>query len=194
MSINADNPNHPHIRISPHPNISTSAHLHIFLLGMMGSGKSYWACLLSAHFNFINYDLDILIEESAGKTIAEIFSDNGENYFRQKEKETLHSTAHFKSSIISTGGGTPCFFDNMQWMNTNGITIWIDEDVDTLAARLKTETAKRPLIKNLDDDELKIFLKKKYDERKPFYEQAQYHLTGENISLENFKKIIQQYV
>lgn len=165
-----------------------------FFIGMMGSGKTYWSDVLADEFDFGSYDLDALIEMAEQKTITEIFAEHGEKYFRQKEKEILQSTAHYKNSIISTGGGTPCFFDNINWMNAHGITIWIDEDIDILVMRLKKEKSKRPLIKDLGDDELKSFLEKKHEERKPFYQQAQYHLQGNDISLETFKKIIQQHV
>lgn len=165
-----------------------------FFIGMMGSGKTYWSDILADEFDFGSYDLDALIEMAEQKTITEIFAEHGEKYFRELEREALHSTEYFINSIIATGGGTPCFFDNMKWMNKTGITVWIDEGIDTLVMRLKKEKSKRPLIKDLGNDELKSFLEKKHEERKPFYQQAQYHLQGKDISLETFKKIIQQHV
>ena len=168
--------------------------MHIFLIGLMGSGKTYWANQIATHFNWDNYDLDHLIEVSEKKIIADIFYEYGENYFRHKEKETLEKTIAFANSIIATGGGTPCFFNNMEWMNEHGTTIWIDEDIDTLTERLKKEKHHRPLIKNLNDDELKTFVTQKLEERKKHYSQSKYHLAKENINKENFIKIIQQYV
>ena len=80
-----------------------------------------------------------------------------------------------KTFVLATGGGTPCFYGNMQWMNDHGLTVWLDEPVDVLVERLKPEKEHRPLIKNLNDNELKTFLAKKLEERKPFYRQAKVH-------------------
>lgn len=165
-----------------------------FFIGLMGVGKTFWAKKLSSHFHLLFFDLDDLIENSEQKNITEIFAEKGENYFRKKEAEILRTTASYQKVIISTGGGCPCFFDNMKWMNEHGITIWIDEDLETVSERLKEEKQQRPLIKNLNADELIYFLQKKYEERKPFYSLAKHHLDKSNISKQNFIKIIEQYV
>lgn len=94
---------------------------------------------------------------------------------------------------MATGGGTPCFADNMEWMNKQGITIWMDEPVDILVERLIPEKAHRPLIRDLSDKELFDFLVNKRKEREAFYGLAQHHLSGGSITEANFKKIIQQY-
>lgn len=166
----------------------------IFLIGLMGTGKTFWANDIAPYFHLQQYDLDNIIELAEGKTISQIFEDYGEEYFRKKEAEHLRSFAHKKKFMLATGGGTPCFNDNMNWMNEHGITIWIDEEIDTLVQRLKKEKDHRPLIKNLNDAELKSFLSDKLEERKIFYAKAKHHLTKEEISRENFIKIIEQYV
>lgn len=160
----------------------------IFLIGMMGSGKSYWCTQIAEKLKYNVYDLDNLIELDEEKTIAEIFAENGEEYFRKAESKMLQSFVEKKSFVLATGGGTPCFHDNMQWMNEHGLTVWLDEPVDVLAERLKPEKKHRPLIKNLSDDELKNFLSKKLAERKPFYEQAKIHC--QNQDLEGLKRLL----
>lgn len=167
--------------------------LRLYLIGMMGTGKSYWAQKLSGAHNMDWIDLDSQIEKDASMTIKEIFEIRGEVFFRTEERDVLHKLSEFNNIIIATGGGTPCFHDNMKWMNDHGITIWIDEPIETLAERLKKEKAHRPLIKDLDDEELFHFLSIKLSERSKFYDQCQHHLQGNNISDRSFAKIIQQH-
>ena len=166
--------------------------LRVFLLGMMGSGKSYWAQKLSEKMNIDWIDLDQQIEKDTSLSIKEIFAVCGEDYFREKERDALHGLSKYKNLILSTGGGTPCFYDNMQWMNEHGVTIWLDEPVEILTERLKKEKAHRPLIKDLSDEELRNFLSKKLTERSFFYSQAKYHLKGNSISDNSFAKILQR--
>jgi shikimate kinase len=163
--------------------------MKIFLIGMMGSGKSYWAQQLSAHLHTDWMDLDAEIEKEGMKTNAEIFETQGEAGFRQKERAALHQLAGIANIIIATGGGTPCFHNNMDWMNAQGTTIWLDEPVHTLAARLLPEKDHRPLIKHLDEQSLQTFLEKKREERMPFYRQAHYRLQSNDLSLDKLADI-----
>ena len=165
----------------------------LFLLGMMGTGKSYWAQRLADKTGMDWIDLDQEIEKNTAMTISEIFSSCGETYFREREKETLHQLTAYDDLIIATGGGTPCFYDNMQWMNDHGITIWIDEDIETLAARLKKEKEHRPLIRDLSDEALHDFLAEKLNQRAPYYAAAQYHLHGNTISDSSFAEILTKH-
>jgi shikimate kinase len=167
--------------------------MKLFLIGMMGSGKSYWGRQLQELFKIDFFDLDLCIEEENGERITEIFSIRGEEYFRDYESKKLKEFGEYSSFILATGGGTPCFHNNMQWMNDNGITIWIDESVDVLTQRLMTEKAHRPLLKNLNDNELQLYLTNKLKERASFYSQSQYHLQGENINEQQFINIIKQH-
>lgn len=164
----------------------------IFLIGLMGSGKSYWGKKLGKKLKTGAYDLDYLVETNEEKTISEIFAEDGEEYFRKSEAKILRWFAQKKAYVLSTGGGTPCFHDNMAWMNKQGLTIWLDEPVEVLVERLSTETNHRPLIKNLSGSQLHEFLTAKRTERLPFYSQAQYHLKG-NITDSSFTKILQQH-
>lgn len=161
----------------------------IFLIGLMGSGKTFWAQELSAVLNIPLFDLDKEIEKAEGKTIAEIFAEEGEAYFRAKENEILKSFKDKNNFILSTGGGAPCFHDNIEWMNEQGITIWIDEPVETIAARLEKEKSHRPLLANVDNENLADFLAQMREKRKPFYSNAKHHLSND-ISEKSFLKII----
>ena len=167
--------------------------MKIFLIGMMGTGKSFWAKKLSKKLKTGGYDLDFLIESHEEKTIAEIFAEDGEPYFRKSEAKILRWFGEKKTFVLATGGGSPCHHENMEWMNDHGITIWIDEPVDVLAERLKPEKAHRPLIQKLSDEELHAFLTGKLVERFPFYQKATYHLQGKDISDAGFAKIIKQH-
>ncbi|MBN8785522.1 MAG: shikimate kinase, partial [Terrimonas sp.] len=118
--------------------------MRIFLLGYMGTGKTYWGKLWAARHGMDFFDLDHEIERNAGMTIREMFEKHGESFFREKEKEALYQFKNKNDFILSTGGGTPCFFDNMQWMNDNGITIYLNTSVQVLAERLTKEKDHRP--------------------------------------------------
>ena len=165
--------------------------MKLFLIGMMGSGKTYWAEKLKKKFKVAAYDLDSLVEMMEEKTISEMFSEDGEEYFRKAEAKMLRMFKEKKQFILSCGGGTPCFDDNMSWMNKNGITIWIDEPTDVLVSRLTSQKEHRPLIKDLSDDELEKFLVDKLKERESYYGQATHRLSGKDLDEKSFSKIIQ---
>jgi shikimate kinase len=165
----------------------------LFLLGMMGSGKSYWAQRLAEKTKMDWIDLDQQIEKDTSMTIGEIFAANGENFFREKERDALRELSKYDNIIIATGGGTPCFHNNLQWMNEHGITIWIDEPIDILAERLRKQKEHRPLIKDLSDEEFHEFLSRKLAERSPFYLQTQYRLKDSNISEHSFAEILKSH-
>ena len=101
----------------------------IFLIGLMGSGKSYWSKKMSKWIKSAGYDLDALIEMNEEKTIAELFAEDGEEYFRKTETKLLKWFKEKKKYVLATGGGTPCFNENMQWMKKEGIVIWLDESL-----------------------------------------------------------------
>jgi shikimate kinase len=164
--------------------------LKLFLIGMMGSGKSYWSKILAHQLNLSPFDLDTVAETSAGKTIAQIFEQDGEAFFRAKETEALHSFQPLNNCIIATGGGTPCFNNNMQWMNDHGTTIWLNEPIDLLAERLKKEKEHRPLIKHLSNENLIDFLQQKLVERTPFYCQSQLHLSSQELATANLHELL----
>ena len=167
--------------------------MKLFLIGMMGSGKSYWTKKIAKKLKVGGYDLDFLIESHEEKSIAEIFAEDGEDYFRKSEAKILRWFGEKKAFVLATGGGTPCFSANIEWMNKQGITIWINEPIEMLVERLKPEKDHRPLIKDLSDTEIHGFLSKKLEERSPFYQQAKYHLSANEINDAAFAKIIKQH-
>lgn len=166
----------------------------IFLIGMMGSGKSHWTQKIAKWIKSAGYDLDDLIEMNEERTITEIFSEDGEDQFRKIEAKILRWFKEKKKFVLATGGGTPCFQDNMSWMKKEGVVIWLDESVEVLAKRLNEEKAHRPLIANLEEDALVKFLQDKLVERHSFYSQANYRLSSEQITDAKLKQIIQQHV
>ena len=164
--------------------------MKIFLVGLMGSGKSYWTKQLAKKYKTGGYDLDYLIEVKEEKTIAEIFTEDGEDYFRKAESTVLKWFAEKKTYVLATGGGAPCFFENMAWMNKQGITIWLDEPLAAIAARLIPEKSHRPFSAHLSDSELFAFLEKQRADRLPFYSAAQIHMQDQTITSDSFKKTL----
>lgn len=145
---------------------------HVFLIGFMGSGKTHWGRILAEKRACPFLDLDAFIEENEGKTIAAIFAETGENGFRILERENLLRLATLPPSVVATGGGTPCFFDNMERMKQQGRTIYLKTPPEVLFERLKPERAQRPLLKDLDDAGLQAFIRERLEMREPYYLQA----------------------
>jgi shikimate kinase len=144
----------------------------IFLIGFMGSGKTHWGKIWAAKNQLSFVDLDELIEKEAGKTIAVIFEKWGEDHFRKIEAAALRTSANLRNTIVACGGGTPCFYENIEWMNEHGTTIYIAATPAEIAQRLLSEQVKRPLLKNLNSSELILFTEQKLMERTPFYNKA----------------------
>lgn len=153
----------------------------IFLTGYMGAGKTTLGRDLSDFLGLSFIDLDVFIEERFHKTIRQIFAEQGEEAFRQLEKRMLHEVAEFEDIIISTGGGTPCFFDNMSFMNSCGKTVYLRVSIDELANRLEQFRHTRPVLQNRTGDELKAFIRENLEGRLPFYEQAQLIFDAETM-------------
>lgn len=144
----------------------------IFLLGFMSSGKTKTARKLAKKLGLVHLDIDEEIIKQENKSISEIFEQEGEASFRKLETEVLRKLP-LENYVISCGGGTPCFFDNMQYMNLYGTTVYLQLSAEKLFSRLSKKKGSRPLIMNLEGDELLEFIRIKLAERKPFYEQAQ---------------------
>jgi shikimate kinase len=166
--------------------------MKIFLIGFMGSGKTYWGRLLALKLELPFFDLDTVITETEKKTISEVFSEKGEEYFRYKEKEVLEElVSDHDEFILSCGGGTPCFFNNIEFMKRNGKVLWLNTSIDILKERLLKERLARPLIRAIGDVQLKAYIIRKLSERKIYYEQADVMVNEENISLEPLAELLQ---
>ena len=153
----------------------------IFLIGYMGSGKTTLgkAFAKAAGLEFI--DLDWYIEERLHKTISKIFAEQGESGFREIERKLLHEAGDFEDVLIACGGGTPCFFDHMDYMNQAGDTVFLDVSPEVLFRRLKIAKTKRPLLAGKSDQELMAFIIGGLEKRLPFYSRARYCLSGERL-------------
>ena len=150
--------------------------MRIFLLGFMGSGKTFTGSRVAMQMGCSFLDLDDKIEAYHGKSIPEIFRDEGESHFRLLEREALHRMAAFPEAVISCGGGTPCFFDNVRWMNDHGITIYLRASPEILYQRLLPQRQQRPLLSRLKDEDLLDFIRSKLRDREKFYLQANYSI------------------
>lgn len=146
--------------------------VRIFLTGYMGAGKTTLGKALARELQTPFIDLDWYIEERFHKTIRELFDERGEAGFRTLEQRMLHEVGEFEDVVISTGGGTPCFFDNMAYMNRQGQTVFLDADPHVLFRRLRRGTRQRPVLKGETDDELQAFIEEALARRIPFYSQA----------------------
>lgn len=159
--------------------------MKIFFIGFMGSGKTHWGRLLSQKLGLPFFDLDEQVSAHAGKSIPEIFSADGEEHFRLLEKEVLYIiTESHDSFVMACGGGTPCYYNNIDYINQAGTSVWINTPLKNLYQRLILEKEKRPLIKNLSDEQLRSFISRKFADRKIYYEQAAIKIEEEPLELD----------
>jgi shikimate kinase len=162
----------------------------IFFTGFMGCGKTTWGRKLASHLGYEFIDLDHVLEQQVDMSIAEYFSSFGEDSFRQLESDVLKKAVYPENAVISTGGGLPCFFDNMDWMNNHGKTVYIKLSPKTLVDRLEKGKAKRPLLRDKHGDELLAFIAEKLAERETYYLQAKYIADGIDMSVEYLEQLI----
>ena len=148
----------------------------IILVGYMGSGKTTVGKALSKETGMMFYDLDWYIESRMRKSVSQIFAEKGEEGFRKIEYNMLHEVAEFENVIISCGGGTPCFFDNMDYLNQQGDVVYLKATPETLYKHLLMAKVERPLLKGKSSEELVAYITEHLKERAPFYEKARYTL------------------
>lgn len=146
----------------------------ILLIGFMAAGKTTLGKALARDIGLQFIDLDHYIENRYCCTIAQLFAERGEEGFRQIERNILHEVAEFEDVIISTGGGTPCFFDNMEYMNAQGTTVFLEASVDVIYTRLTIARIQRPLVANKTADELRQYITAMLELRAPYYTRAHY--------------------
>lgn len=157
--------------------------MRVYLIGFMGSGKTTVGRKLAKklHFNFI--DTDQMIEEQTGLSVSKIFSQEGEDYFRELERHVLTQTFECNNYVISTGGGMPCFYDNMQRLLANGLVIYIKMSSLALFNRIVQSHKDRPLFANLTREQTKAKIEALLLEREKFYEQAHKKIDGLNLNV-----------
>ena len=165
--------------------------MRVYLLGFMGSGKSYWRRKLAQTLGVPGLDLDEEIVRAEGRSIATIFTEDGEAAFRRLENQYLRMLSQQPNFLLACGGGTPCNGDNMAYMNQQGLTVFLDVPAAVMAQRLRRNKQKRPLLKDLSDNELQDFIEQKMKERRPYYEQAALILNPIVFTLERFTQKIQ---
>ena len=159
----------------------------IILVGYMGAGKTTVGRQLALNLGMQFYDLDWYIEMRYHTTVAKLFEQRGEAGFRELERNMLHEVAEFDDVVLSCGGGTPCFFDNMDYMNGQAETVYLKARPEVLAQHLKMGKVVRPLILGKTDDELLQYIKDSLEVREPFYQKAKHTL---DVSLlDNYEKI-----
>jgi shikimate kinase len=167
----------------------------IFLIGLPGSGKTTLGKQLAKQINFIFSDLDETIEQTYHATIEEIFTTEGESVFRTYESNCLKAYDTKFPTVVSTGGGAPCFHDNMKWMNENGISVFLNPPLTELVNRLEaSDNSHRPMLKGKDKNELLLFLQHKASERLPFYSQSKIILDKKNPSVDDLVEQLGEYI
>ncbi|MBR1400206.1 MAG: shikimate kinase [Prevotella sp.] len=159
----------------------------IIIIGYMGAGKTTVGKALSKELGIPFYDLDWYIESRMRKTVSQIFAEKGEEGFRKIEYNMLHEVAEFENIIISCGGGTPCFFDNIDYLNQQGETIYLKARPDVLYGHLKMAKVERPLLKNKSPEEMQQFIGEQLEKREQYYLKAKHVL---DVSLlDSYEKI-----
>ncbi len=163
----------------------------IYLIGYMGSGKSTVGRRLASRLGCPFIDLDACIEQREGKTVAEIFATHGEEYFREKERDCLREVSeNTGNAVISVGGGTPCFFDNMDYMNARGVTVYLKLSPAALLSRLRPGLAKRPLLAGKNEQELLEYIGENLAKRECYYSRAQITADGVGTHLDDMVRRI----
>lgn len=147
--------------------------MRIFLIGFMGSGKTHWGRQVAERLGLPFFDLDEVITQEEGKSIPGIFAAEGEEYFRSREKDILERLVDENTNmVLSCGGGTPCFFNNIEFMKKYGTVVWLNTHVEVLMQRLMKEREQRPLLKDITDADLKHYIIRKLNDRRMYYELA----------------------
>ena len=159
----------------------------IIIIGYMGAGKTTVGRALSKAIGVPFYDLDWYIEQRMRRSVRQLFDERGEEGFRRVERNMLHEVAEFEEVILSCGGGTPCFFDNMEYLNRQGETVYLKAAPDVLYAHLRMGRAVRPLLLGKTPDEVRAFIQEQLVAREPYYPKAK-HVIDVSL-LDNRQKI-----
>ena len=166
--------------------------MRIYLIGYMGSGKTTLGNKLARKLGLCFIDLDKYLEERNYKTVPQIFSEFGEEGFRQREKKALEEISEITDVVVATGGGAPCFFDNMERMNQTGLTVFLDIPAAELAERLIHSKTDRPLIRGRSKEELILLIEEMMQKRRPYYSRAKVHIQHTDNTFESLVEEIRK--
>ena len=164
----------------------------IYIVGYMGAGKTTAARRLANHLGWGVVDTDAMFEEKYKISVCDFFNKYDEPLYRKLESEVLKSTESLENGVISTGGGTACYFDNMEWMNQHGLTVFLRISQKAVVDRLVHAKRKRPLAEGKTEAELTEFVNRHYTSRLPYYEQAQITVKAEDLDLEGLVRLIEK--
>ncbi|MBR3725531.1 MAG: shikimate kinase [Bacteroidales bacterium] len=164
--------------------------MRIYLIGYMFSGKTTLGHKLAVKMGYQWLDLDQLFECTFHTSIPIFFKRYGEEAFRKLEQKNLHSTTDCDNTVISTGGGTPCFFDNIQWINRHGLSVYFDVSVETILRRAAASKKPRPILAGMSDEERTLYVRQQLDSRMPYYKKAQIIFPADDPDLNQLAQLV----
>ena len=164
--------------------------MRIYLIGYMFSGKTTLGHKLAVKMGYQWLDLDQLFECTFHTSIPIFFKRYGEEAFRKLEQKILHSTTGCDNNVISTGGGTPCFFDNIQWINRHGLSVYFDVSVETILRRAAASKKPRPILAGMSDEERTLYVRQQLDSRMPYYKKAQIIFPADDPDLNQLAQLV----
>ena len=164
--------------------------MRIYLIGYMYSGKTTVGHKLAVSLGYQWLDLDQAFETFYHTSIPIFFKRYGEEAFRKLEQKLLHATADNDNTVVSTGGGTPCFFDNMQWINQHGKSVYFDVSVETLLRRAAQSKKPRPILAGMTEEERALYIRQQLDARMPYYQKAQIIFPADEPDLNQLVRIV----
>lgn len=166
--------------------------MKIFLIGFMGSGKTTLGKKLARRMGFDFIDLDNFIEQKESLSVPEIFAAHGEDRFRQMEADNLRLLEVLQNVIISTGGGAPCFYGNMEWMNMHGLTVYLKMSPESLYTRLTASKKQRPLLHQKPKEELLDYIAQTLEKRKVFYESCKLTIDAAGLKARELERSVRE--
>ena len=167
--------------------------MRIYIIGYMGAGKSTVSVRLARKLGYERFDLDELFELRYKVSVHDFFHKYGQDLFRKFESQLLKETNTMDNAVISCGGGTPCFYDNMFWMNQHGLTVYLKMTHQIIHSRLIQSKKKRPLIARTRSEELLVFIRDHLRQRNIYYSQAKITVPGESLNMDQLLMLIQEY-
>ena len=166
--------------------------MRVYIVGFPGSGKTTLLKHLAQRLHYQSADLDRCFKQKFSITIADYFAQYGQASFREQECLLLKETIQWENMVIATGGGTPCFYQNMQWMNTHGVTLYLEMNAKALFSRLQNAKDPRPLLSQKTD--LLQYIEQTLKERAPYYESATVKVNGLNVNVDEVVELLKKYL